>query len=362
MKIHTIFIFTVFLLALIGLIMVASASNFQSQFSFGDSFSFFSHQFLYGFVFGIIGFFVFYIIEPSLIKKFSIFFLFIALVLLILVFVPGIGIEHGGSRRWIEVFGFSFQPSEIGKLALIAYSASWLSSHKKEIASFKKGFLPFLAVSILIPFGILIEPNISNFGISFSLIIILLFTAGARISHIASLVLFTLACIGLALFVFPARLSRIQTFLHPQTDTKGTSYQINQSLIAIGSGGIFGKGLGQSQSKKGLLPEPSGDSIFAIIAEELGFIGAGFVIFLYLLLAFEGLIIAVKSKDQFSQYFVAGFTSLVTLQAFINISAVSGLIPLTGVTLPFISYGSTSLATLLAASGLVARMAKKFEA
>lgn len=358
MKIHAIFIFTIFLLAAIGLIMVASASGFQSQFSFGSSLSFFSHQF-FGFLLGVIGFFFLYRIKPSFVKKFSVFFLFLALVLLILVFIPGIGIEHGGSRRWIELFGFSFQPSEIGKLALIAYSASWLSSHKKEIVSFKGGFLPFLVLSIPIPFAILIEPNISNFSISFFLIIILLFTAGAKIFHIASLALFTLACVILALFIFPARLSRIQTFLHPQQDTKGISYQLNQSLIAIGSGGFWGKGLGESQSKKGLLPEPSGDSIFAITSEEFGFLGASLLIFLYLLLALEGLIIAVKSKDQFSQYFVVGFVSLVVLQAFINISAVSGLLPLTGVTLPFISYGSTSLATLLAASGIVANMAKE---
>lgn len=359
MTLHNIFIFTVFLLTCLGLIMVASASGFQSQFSSGSSLSFFSHQFFYGFMVGVAGFLVFCVIKPSLIKKFSVFFLFIAFVFLALVFVPGIGIEHGGSRRWIELFGLSFQPSEIGKLALIAYSASWLSSHKKEITSFRGGFLPFLVLSIPIPFAILIEPNVSNFGISFLLIIILLFTARAKIYHIASLAFIILISVALALFIFPARLSRIKTFISPQTDIKGISYQINQSLIAIGSGGMWGKGLGESQSKKGLLPEPSGDTIFAVIAEELGFAGTGFVIFLYLLLALEGLIIAVRSKDQFSQYFVVGFVSLVTLQAFINISAVSGLLPFTGVTLPFISYGSTSLATLLASSGIVAKMAKE---
>ena len=359
MSLHNFFIFTIFLLTAVGLIMVASASGFQSQFSLGSSLSLFSHQFLYGFLGGLLGFLVAYRINPFYLKKFSVLFLFVALIFLGLVLIPSIGIEHGGSRRWIDIAGFSFQPSEIGKLVLIIYAASWLSSHRKEITSFKKGFLPFLALSIVIPFLILAEPNISNFVISFLLIIILLFTAGAKFFHIASLLLVALLCVTLALFIFPARLSRIKTFLNPHTDTKGSSYQINQSLIAIGSGGFLGKGLGQSAAKKGLLPEPSGDAIFAIISEELGFIGAGSIILLYLLLAAEGFIIAVKTRDQFSQYFVLGFVSLVTLQAFINISAVSGLMPLTGVTLPFISYGSTSLIALLTASGVMARMAKE---
>lgn len=359
MNIHKFFIFTIFLLTGFGLIMVASASGYQSQYSFGSSSYLFFLQFFRGFGIGIIGFTLGYFIKPSLVKRLSLPFVLASIILLGTVLLPGIGIEYGGSRRWLSIGGLSFQPSELGKIALLFYSSSWLASRKEDVRSFRKGFLPFLVLSVPIPLLILLEPNISNFGISFALILVLLFSAGARVWHLMGLALTVIFLSLLSLIFLPQRLERILTFINPHIDPQGSSYQINQSLTAIGSGGLEGKGLGESTQKLGILPEPSGDAIFAVIAEEFGFIGAGLVVLTYLLFVLEGIIIALQNSDAFSRYVALGFSSLVALQAFINVSAVSGLVPLTGVTLPFISYGGTSLAVFLTASGVVARMARR---
>lgn len=356
---HKYFIFTIFLFVGFGLVIMASASGHQSQVTFGNSLYLFTRQFFYGFLLGLAGFLAAYSVRPSWVKKIAVIFLFVSIFLLVAVLFPGIGIEHGGARRWLSIGGVSFQPSETAKLALILYSASWLASRRREIQDLRKGFIPFLTLSIPIPFLILLEPNISNFGISMMIIFILLFAARARVSHLTGLGVLIIFIAALSIFIFPKRMERVSTFLNPRIDPKGLSYQINQSLIAIGSGGLTGKGLGESTAKKGYLPEPSGDAIFAVLGEETGFLGASFLVFFYLLLLGQGLIIAIRSHDFFSRYVIVGFVSLISLQAFINISAVSGLVPLTGVTLPFISYGSTSLVTFLTASGLVARMAKE---
>lgn len=359
MSLHKLFICTIFLLAAFGLIMVASASGFQAQNTFGDSSHLFFRQLVLGFFLGIGGFFAFYFLNTSVVRKSAVPFLFFCIILLGLVFVPSLGVTHGGSHRWLNVGTFSFQPSELAKIAVIFYSASWLASRKKDIRHFAKGFLPFLILSAPVPFLILAEPNLSNFGIAAFIIFVLLFAAGARLWHIGLLGLAALCLLGLSIIIFPTRLSRVATFFNPAADPRDTGYQINQSLIAIGSGGIWGKGLGASVQKRGLLPEPSGDAIFAVIAEELGFAGSVTLVALYLLLLSEGIIIASRTSDLFSKYVTIGFVSLISAQAFINISAVSGLLPLTGVTLPFISYGSTSLASLLTASGVVAGIAKR---
>lgn len=359
MSLHKMFIASTFLLTGFGLIMVASSSGYQAQVSFGNPLHLLTRQITLGLGAGFLGFFGAYLLSPSVLRKLVIPFLFLAIVLLVLVFVPGVGIAYGGSRRWIELFGFSFQPSEIAKLALILYSSSWLASHKNDLPNLWKGFLPFLVVSVPIPLLIILEPNISNFAISVSLILLLLFVAGARLSHLIGLTLVSLVIFSLALFIVPARLERVLTFLNPAGDPQGASYQINQSLIAIGSGGLSGKGLGESTQKLGFLPEPSGDAIFAIISEEFGFVGSATLVLFYLLFFIIGIIIAKRTSDAFSQYVSIGFVFLVTLQAFINISAVSGLLPLTGVTLPFVSYGGTSLAVFLTGAGIVARIAKR---
>ena len=359
MNVHKFFLLSLFFITVFGLIMIASASSFQAQREFNSPFYLFFKQFAQGFLFGIGGFFLTYSVPVSKIKKFIFPCYLLTVLLLSLVFIPGIGLIYGGSHRWIQLAGFTFQPSEFAKVALIFYVASWLASHRKELSHFSMTFLPGFCMSMLIPFLILAEPNMSNFFITSCVIFIMFFMAGTRISHMVS-VLICISVIALvALFFLPTRLSRIQTLLNPKQDLQGTGYQLNQSLIAIEAGGLWGKGLGMSNQKFSALPEVSGDAIFAIIAEELGFIGALFVIVVYFSILVEGIFIVRHSRDSFSQYVVIGFVSLILLQGLIHISAVSGFLPLTGVTLPFISYGSSSLASLLTASGFVAQIAKK---
>lgn len=359
MNVHKLFILSIFLLTGFGLIMVGSSSGFQAQVSFGNPLHLLIRQVILGVGVGVLGFLGGYLLSPSLLRKLVVPFLFFAIFLLVAVLIPGVGVAYGGSRRWIEIFGFSFQPSEIAKLALIFYSSGWLASHKKDLPNLWKGFLPFLVVSIPIPLLILFEPNISNFGISVALILILLFLAGAKFSHLFGLGIITILIFAASLLLVPERLERVLTFINLHEDPRGASYQINQSLIAIGSGGLAGKGLGESSQKLGFLPEPSGDAIFAVIGEEFGFVGSTTLVLFYLLFLVQGIIIARRTSNFFSQYVIIGFVFLVSLQAFINISAVSGLLPLTGVTLPFISYGGTSLAVFLTGAGIVAGIARR---
>ncbi len=358
MNVHKSFLFSLVIIVLFGLIMIASASSFQAQREFNSPFYLFFKQLGQGLLIGVLGFFFAYFIPSAVVKKNIIPLYVFAIFLLVLVFIPGFGFLYGGARRWIQIAGMSFQPSEFAKIALIFYLAGWLAGHKKELSQFWSTFLPGFCVSMIIPFLILIEPNMSNFGITSFIIFIMFFMAGAKIYHLLSAGLFIGIIAVLALFLLPTRYSRIQTLLNPKGDPQGISYQLNQSLIAIKAGGFWGRGLGMSNQKFVALPEVSGDAIFAIIAEELGFIGGFFIIVVYFSILTEGIVIIKHSKESFHQYLVVGFISLILLQAFIHIGAVSGLIPLTGVTLPFISYGGSSLISLLSASGFIAQIAK----
>lgn len=358
MNLHKLFLITIAVTVLLGLIMLASSSSFQAQRNFGNSLHLFFNQASQGLLLGTVGFFLAYLVPLRILRKFALPLFVLSLLFLALLFIPHIGIEYGGARRWMQVGSFSFQPSEFAKIGLLFYVASWLASHKRELVYFSQGFLPILFVGGIVPFLILLEPNVSNFGITALLILILLFVAGARFLHLFGFTLL-IALIGFSsVFLLPSRLQRLQTLLNPTLDPQGQSYQLNQSLIALGSGGIFGKGLGMSSQKYSALPEVSGDTIFAIIGEELGFFGSIALIMLYLGIFIEGILIVRATPDPFAEYFVIGFVSLVSLQAFINIGAISGLLPLTGVTLPFVSYGGSSLISLLTGAGIVAQAAK----
>jgi len=360
MSLHKLFLITIGVIVLFGLIMLASSSAFQAQKNFGNSLHLFFNQLSQGFLLGVVGFLAAYFSPPQFVKKIAFLLFLLSALLLALLFVPNLGIEYGGARRWIQAGSFSFQPSEFAKIGLLFYLAGWLATHKRELAYFSEGFLPVLFVGGLVPFLILLEPNVSNFGITAFLILVLLFSAGARFLHIFGFA-FAIILIGFfSVLLLPSRLHRLQTLIDPTLDPQGKSYQLNQSLIALGSGGLFGKGLGMSSQKYSALPEVSGDAIFAIIGEELGFAGSIGLLLMYIALLVEGIFIARGSPDPFFQYFAIGFDSLVALQAFINIGAISGFLPLTGVTLPFISYGGSSLISLLTGAGIVAQAAKRF--
>jgi len=275
--------------------------------------------------------------------------------------VPGLGLKFQGASRWIQLGPFSFQPSEMLKLTMILYLAAWLEGKKELKTDLFEGFIPFLAIIGVISFLVMKQPDMGTLGIIVLVAMCVYFLSGAKTSHIAMMIAGGAAAF-LALVKFESyRMSRLLVFLHPELDPRGVGYQINQALLAIGSGGIFGLGLGHSRQKFNYLPEPVGDSIFAIVCEEIGLIGAAVLIFLFFVFAMRGFKIAKKAPDMFGRLVAVGITSWIIFQTLINISAISGLIPLTGVTLPFVSYGGTSLIFSMIGVGILLNISKKCE-
>lgn len=348
-------------LLLFGLVMIASAGVAYSRSRFGDPYYFFKHQLLYGVIPGFAALYVVQKIDYEFWKKIS-FPLFVAsIICLIMVFIPGIGNKIYGASRWIQLGPFSFQPSEMLKLSLIVYLAAWLENRRESIKDFYEGLLPFAAILSVISFLLMKQPDMGTLGVVILISMSIYFISGARLSHIAAMGALGFAALFLLIKFESYRMDRLLVFLHPELDPKGIGYQINQALLAIGSGGIFGVGLGHSLQKFNYLPEPVGDSIFAIIGEELGMLGGIVLVSLFVMLALRGLKIARNAPDRFSRLVACGIVSWVIFQAFINISAISGLIPLTGIPLPFISYGGTSLVFLMAGMGILLNISKHAE-
>jgi cell division protein FtsW len=285
--------------------------------------------------------------------------LILAIGLTALVFVPHLGIMHGGARRWISILGVSFQPVEFLKIAFVIYMAAWLSWAKKRIESPLYGILPLIIVLGIIASVLVFQPDTKSLILMCSTGLGMLFLSGTPIKHILGF-----GAVAVILFVVfalttPYLQKRVQTFLHPANDPTGSSYQLQQSLIALGSGGASGRGFGQSIQKFNYLPEPQGDSIFSVIGEEFGFMGTTIIIILYMLFAMRGLWIAQRSPDTFSGLFASGLVILITLQSFMNIASITGLFPLTGVPLVFMSQGGTSLLISLGAVGIILRISKE---
>lgn len=349
---------TVFILVVAGLVILASASSEISRMKTGSSFYYLEHQILYGLSFGIIGFILAYFLPYKNYKAISFAFLIFSIFLLALVFTK-FGIAAGGATRWIKIGPVSLQPAEIVKLSFILYLAAWLSNAKmNRSVDFWSGFMPFILISGFIATLLLLQPATSTVMILMGAGMVMYFVSGARLTHLAVVILAGLAILALIILLTPYRLQRVTTFLDHQKNTSGAAYQINQSLIAIGSGGIFGVGYGRSTAKEGYLPDPVDDSIFAIAAEELGFIGAGALVMLFAILAFRSFWIARKTRDKFGQLLLVGFGSLIAFQSIVNMGAISGLLPLTGVPLPFISYGGTALAVFMTLSGIAVNVSK----
>lgn len=348
------------ILLLFGLVMIASAGIVYSQARFTDQYFFFKHQLLFGVFPGVLVLYLMQRIDYHYWRKIATPLFIVSLICLILVFIPGIGSKIYGASRWIKLGFLSFQPSEIAKLATIIYLAAWMESKgSKKIKDFFEGFLPFLGIMGLVGFLIIKQPDVGTFGIISLIALAIYFMAGARISHILLMLLAGIALFFILIKTAPYRLDRFLVFLNPELDPQGVGYQINQALLAVGSGGVFGTGLGHSRQKFNYLPEPVGDSIFAIISEELGLVGAGILVILFLALAFRGFKIAKNVPDFFGRIIATGVTSWVIFQAFMNIAAILGLVPLTGIPLPFISYGGTSLVFLLAGIGILLNISKQ---
>ena len=350
--------YAILALIVFGLIMIASAGVAYSRTRFGDSYYFFKHQLFYGVLPGFLMLYICQKINYNFWKKIAFLFFAASVFFLILVFIPGFESRIYGASRWLKLGAFSFQPSEMLKLSIIIYLAAWLESRTEKIKDFYEGLMPFLAIVGLISFLLIKQPDIGTLSVIILIAMSIFFISGAKISHIFFIAAAGMAALFALVKLESYRMNRFLVFLHPEIDPKGIGYQINQALLALGSGGIFGVGLGHSFQKFNYLPEPVGDSIFAIIGEELGIIGTVFLVILFVFFVVRGLRIAQNAPDRFSKLAAVGIVAWVVSQAFINMAAISGLMPLTGIPLPFISYGGTSIIFLMMGIGILLNISK----
>jgi cell division protein FtsW len=285
-------------------------------------------------------------------------FMAFSLLLVILVFIPGIGHTAHGAARWINLGIFQLQPSEIVKLSFIIYLATWLKRKNRDLTSFSRGLVPFILLTAGLGSLIILQRDMGTLSIVVFTAAAMFMVAGASVAQIGVGALVGVLLFSFLIIIAPYRLQRLTVFLNPQSDTLGAGYHINQALIAVGSGGWWGRGFGQSLQKYLYLPEPHTDSIFAITVEELGFLRSLFVLLLIAALGYRGYQLAHKTGDDFGRLLAFGITSWFLFQAMINIAAILGLIPLTGLPLPFISYGGTSLIMSLVAVGIMINISK----
>ncbi len=347
------------ILTFFGVLMIASAGIVYADVRFDDPYFFFKRQMI-GIVLGFIGLFIFSNIDYHIYRKWALLIFTGALFLLFIVLLPGVGAEVYGANRWIGIGPMSFQPAEAMKLALILYVAAWCAGKgKKIITDFQDGLVSFLLIIGIACGLVLFQPDVGTAAMLVFISVGMFYLAGARVSHIAMIGGLGVAGIVVLIAVAPYRMARFTTFINPESDLQGNGYQVQQALIAIGSGGMFGIGLGHSKQKGLYLPEPVGDSIFAIIAEELGLLGAIGVIVLFVLFAWRGLKIAAGAPDIFGKLIAGGITIWIVGQAIINIAAITALMPLTGIPLPFISYGGTSIMFTLISVGILLNISKQ---
>ncbi|MET3698078.1 spore cortex peptidoglycan biosynthesis regulator SpoVE [Bacillus oleivorans] len=341
----------------VGLIMVYSASAVWAEYKFNDSFFFAKRQLLFAGV-GVAAMFFIMNIDYWNWRSWAKILVIVCFVLLIAVLIPGVGMVRNGSRSWIGVGAFSIQPSEFMKFAMIVFLAKFLTDRQRYITTFKQGLAPSLGLVFLAFALIMLQPDLGTGTVMVGTCVVMIFIAGARIRHFIFLGLIGLAGFVALIASAPYRIQRITSFLDPWSDPLGSGFQIIQSLYAIGPGGLFGLGLGQSRQKFFYLPEPQTDFIFAIISEELGFIGGSFVILLFALLLWRGMRIALGAQDLYGSFLAVGIIAMIAIQVMINIGVVTGMMPVTGITLPFLSYGGSSLTLMLMAIGVLLNVSR----
>ncbi len=351
--------FIVVALSVVGILIFSSAALGVIAKSEAKFISVALNQIVLGFIMGMIAFFTISYIPYRFWKKISLIIFVIAVILCALVFVPHIGIRANGAARWIGIGNYSFQPSELLKIAYVVFIASLFSKNKEKIRSFKKGVLPYLGVTAIVAILLMLEPDNDTFFITASAGFAIFIVAGAKFKHIFLLTLVAILALGGVLLVRPYTRERVMTFFHPSANSLTSGYQIQQSLIAIGTGGIFGKGFGQSAQKFGFLPEPMGDSIFAVASEEFGFLGSVTIILLFVAFSLSALRIASNTDDPFGRLLTVGIVILVVSGSFSNIASMLGIIPLSGTPLLFISQGGTALLTGLAEAGIILSVSRK---
>jgi len=347
-------------LTIFGLLFVLSSSFVWANHRFNDPFYFFKRQLLFANI-GFIGMIALSKINFKLYKKHATKFLIASFIMLILVLVPGIGMVRGGARSWIGIGAFSLQPAEFMKLSLIIFLAKFMANNPDEAKTFKQGVMPLIAV-ILVVFGIImLQPDFGSGMVITAAGILMLFLCGVPIKYF--LYFIGAGILGIAALVVsaPYRLARITSYLDPLADPQGTGFQILQSLYAIAPAGLLGQGIGNSIQKHFYLPEPQTDFIFAIIAEEIGFLGAAFILILFICFFLRLAHIALKINDLFAKYVVLGIMSMLCVQVMINVGVVIGLLPVTGITLPFMSYGGSSLTITLLSIGVILNISRHIE-
>jgi len=349
--------FITFSLIAIGIVMIYSTSAIYAAEKFNDSHFFLKRQLFWVFL-GVIFFYFMTRIPYTLLRQLNWFILGASLLLLMAVFVPFLGKTAGGATRWIQVATFTLQPSEFAKIALVIFLADYLTQRQRKLGSFLKGFLPCLVVLGLFMGLIVLQPDLGTVVLIGAVSFILFFIAGIRFSHLLTLFLLSLPVLYQFIFKVPYRRNRILAFINPWQDPEGTGFQIIQSFIALGSGGVTGMGLGKSRQKLFYLPEAHTDFIFSIVGEELGMVGTLGILGLFAALIFLGFRIALKSQDLFARLLALGIVSLLGLQALINIGVVTGSLPTKGLALPFISYGGSNLIVSLTMAGILVNIAK----
>jgi cell division protein FtsW len=345
------------LLTAIGIVMVFSASSAVAYTQYHDATYYLKRELLWAAI-GIVALLTGMRVDYTKMRPLTLWIFIVAVVLLAAVLVPGLGFIEGGARRWFALGPLTFEPSEFGKLALVLFLAGLFASRSDGAASFPKaGFWALAAVGVCFVL-VMREPDLGTATLYLLTTFVMLFVAGAPLLQLALEVAIAVPALVAYITASRYRRERFLAFLHPWNDPKGTGYHIIQSLYALGSGGLFGLGLGQSRQKFGYLPAQHTDFIFAIIGEELGFVGAVLVVLLFLVFAYRGIRIAMRAEDRFGFYLAAGLTASIALQALMNIGVVTASWPVTGVPLPFISYGGTSLVVTLFSVGLLASVSR----
>jgi cell division protein FtsW len=348
---------TVAVLTFLGILFLSSASATQSFYRYHDTYRLVKQQLLHGILPGLVLFYFAFRTDYVKLQKFSKLFLVLCFVMLLLVFVSKYQNQYGSAQSWIILGGFSFQPTELVKLLYIAYLASWLDGRYKELTSWSKGTIPFLVILLIISALIIKQPDFGTLLIILCVALSMFFVAGASRKHLIYIISSGILAFFVLIKAAPYRMNRFIAWWNPDIDPKGIGWQLKQSLIAVGSGGWLGLGLGNSKQKS-YVPMPANDSIFAIMAEEIGFIFALGIIFLFVIVLWRGLLIAKYAPDNYSRFFAVGIVIWLTAQVFVNIAGLLQIMPLTGVTLPFISLGGSNLTVTLMAVGILANISR----
>ena len=341
-----------YMLALIGLIIMFSASGVMAETRYGDSTFFLKRQSLW-LLLGLMALHWVAQRDYNMWKTLTPYGLVLTFVLLVLVLIPFLGTQVNGARRWLRVAGFSMQPGEIAKLSIVLYLASFLVRKEQDLVTFSRGVLAPMAVVGTFAGLLLLEPDMGTAVVLTLLLFGLLFLGGTRIPHLLGMGTVLLAVAYTLIMQSDYRRRRLLNFLDPWQDPTDAGFQLTQSFVALGNGGLFGVGLGEGRQKLFFLPEAHADFVLALVGEELGFVGTGLLIGLFAVLIVKGFKIAGQAPDAFGRHLAGGVTLLVGIQVLINMSVVSGLLPTKGLTLPFVSYGGSSLITSLVAMGIL---------